>query len=191
MGPAPASGVCAADGAEISVGRERGPGPRRQRRRHPGARRLRTAPRRGDARCSLVQIWRRRTPSASRGDAEIPQAPQGRARTRTTPVLTRAPRHGRDRFSEESPRWLQAGTASGSSSGGWASSAAWAGRASVTGRCLPSREHVVADDVRFLGSIVSGRMQDAVTPPPRRRLRMVPSDDDMHRARSCGSPRGV
>ena len=72
---------------------------------------------------------------------------------------------------EESPRWLQAGTASGSSSGGWASSTGSVGGPSpqVVNRPLsPHRgEHVVADDVRFLGSIyVSGRIHGTLVTPP-------------------------
>jgi len=72
---------------------------------------------------------------------------------------------------EESPRWLQAGMASGSSSGGWASSAGSVGgpSPSIPNRPLsPHRgEHVVADDVRFLGSIyVSGRIHGTLVTPP-------------------------
>ena len=127
-----------------------------------------------NARCSLVQIWKeahapqqavatrksRKRHKAKGSDEDDAGSDAGSSATGVT---------GSD--VEESPRWLQAGTASGSSSGGWASSTGSVGGPSppVVNRPLsPHRgEHVVADDVRFLGSIyVSGRIHGTLVTPP-------------------------
>jgi len=127
-----------------------------------------------NAQCSLVQIWKeahapqqavatrksRKRHKAKGSDEDDAGSDAGSSATGVT---------GSD--VEESPRWLQAGTASGSSSGGWASSAGSVGGPSppLQQRPLsPHRgEHVVADDVRFLGSIyVSGRIHGTLVTPP-------------------------
>ena len=127
-----------------------------------------------NAQCSLVQIWKeahapqqavatrksRKRHKAKGSDEDDAGSDAGSSATGVT---------GSD--VEESPRWLQAGMASGSSSGGWASSAGSVGGPSPPLQQRPlspsNQGHVVADDVRFLGSIyVSGRIHGTLVTPP-------------------------